>query len=143
MLENNKMATTSTEVTSIQRRNKVEKFTWRNHRYFVDFESRMHVEISKSNRCHNFHVDSPFKIDVVSTIFPRGISTSNRWRFDKDVSIQVMLIQSFHSFHLREHFQVSKIKTVQYFLVRALFQAISLSVFARKFFLAGLKQWSV
>ena len=32
-------------------------------------------------------MDSPFKIDVISTNFPRGISTSNRWRIDEDVSI--------------------------------------------------------
>ena len=77
------METASTEVTSIWRRNDIEKSTWRTHRYFVDFESRIHVEISTSNRCHNFHVDSPFKIDVVYTNFPRGISTSNRWRMTK------------------------------------------------------------
>ena len=81
------METASTEVTSIWRRNDIEKSTWRTHRYFVDFESRIHVEISTSNRCHNFHVDSPFKIDLISTNFPRGISTSNRWRIDEDVSI--------------------------------------------------------
>ena len=62
MLENNTIETASTEVTSIQRRNNVEKSKWKTHRYFVDFESRIHVEISTSNRCHNFHVDSPFKI---------------------------------------------------------------------------------
>ena len=61
--------------------------TWRTHRYFIDFESRIHVEISTSNRCHNFHVDSPFKINVISTNFPRGISPSNRWRIDEYVSI--------------------------------------------------------
>ena len=87
MLGNNTMETASTEVTSIRRRNNVEKSTWKTHRYFVDFESRIHVKISTSNRCHNFHVDSPFKIDVISTNFPRGISTSNRWRIDEDVSI--------------------------------------------------------
>ena len=81
------METASTEVTSIWRRNNVEKSTCRTHRYFVDFETRIHVEISTSNRCHNFHVDLPFKIDVISTNFPRGISTSNRWRIDEDESI--------------------------------------------------------
>ena len=45
------------------------KSRWRAHRYFVDFESRIHIETSTSNRCHNFHVDSPFKIDVISTKF--------------------------------------------------------------------------
>ena len=40
-----------------------------------------------SNRCHNFQVDSSFKIDEISTNFPRGVSTSNRWQIDEDVSI--------------------------------------------------------
>ena len=81
------MEKASTEVMSIWRRNNVKKSTWRTHRYFVDFESRIHVEISMSNRRHNFHVDSSFKIYVISTNFPRGISTSNRWQIDEDVSI--------------------------------------------------------
>ena len=85
------METASTEVTLISRRNDIEKSTWRTHRYFIDFESQIHVEISTSNRCHNFHVDSPFKIDVISTNFLRGISTSNRWRIDEDVSIGFVL----------------------------------------------------
>ena len=84
MLENDRMETTSTEVTSIQRRNDIEKSMWRTHRYFVDFESRIHVKMSTSNQCHDFHVHSPFKIDVTFTNFPRGISTSNRWLIDED-----------------------------------------------------------
>ena len=84
---NDIMETASKEVTSIQRRNDIEKSTRKTHRYFVDFESRIHAEISTSNRCHDFHMDSPFKIDVISTNFPRGISTSNRWRIDEDVPI--------------------------------------------------------
>ena len=90
MLGNNTMETASIEVTSIRRRNNVEKSTWKTHRYFVDFESRIHVEISTSNRCHNFHVDSPFKIYVISTNFPRGILMSNRWQIGEDVSIGLM-----------------------------------------------------
>ena len=85
MLENGRMETASKAATSIRRRNDTEKSTWRTHRYFVDFESRTHVEISTSNRCHNFHVDSSFKIDEISTNFLRGISTSNRWRINEDV----------------------------------------------------------
>ena len=77
MLENDRMETASTEVTSIFRRNDIEESTWRTHRHFADFESRIHVEISTSNRRH-IHVDSSFKIDVISANFPRGISTSNR-----------------------------------------------------------------
>ena len=78
MLENDTMETASKEVTAIRRRNDIGKSTWKTHPYFVDFESRIHVEISTSSLCHNFHVDSLFKIDVVSTNFPRGISTTNR-----------------------------------------------------------------
>ena len=81
------METASTEVTSVQRRNDMEKSTWKIHQYFVDFESRIHGEISTSNQCHSFRMDSPFKIDVISTNFPRGTSTSNRWRVDEDASI--------------------------------------------------------
>ena len=92
MLGNDRIETASTEVTSIRRRSDIEKSTWRTHRYFVDFESRIHVEISTSNRYHNLHVDSPFKIDVMSTNFPRGMSTSNRWRIDEDVSIGSFLM---------------------------------------------------
>ena len=87
MLGNDRMEATSTEVTSIRRRNDIEKSTWRTHSYFVDFESRIHVEISTSNRCHNFHADSPFKIGGISTNFLRGISSSNRWRINENVYI--------------------------------------------------------
>ena len=38
MLGNNTMETANTEVKSIQRRNNVEKSTWKTHRYFVDFK---------------------------------------------------------------------------------------------------------
>ena len=62
------------------------------HRYLVDFESRIHVEISSSNRRHNFHVDSYFEIDDISKNFLRGMSTLNRWRIDEDVPIGLLLI---------------------------------------------------
>ena len=81
------METASTKVTSIRRRSDIEQSTWRTHRYFVDFESRIHVDISTVNQCHNFHVDLPFKTDEISTNFSRGISTFNPWRIDEDVSI--------------------------------------------------------
>ena len=87
MLGNNTMETASTEVTSIRHRNNVEKSMWRTHQYFINFESRIHVEISTLNWYHNLHVDSPFKIYVISTNIPRKISTLNRWRIDEDVSI--------------------------------------------------------
>ena len=87
MLENDRMETASTEVRSIRRQNDIEKSTSRTHRYFVDHESQIYIEVSTPNRCHNFHVDLPFKIDVISAIFPRGTSMSNRWRIDEDVSI--------------------------------------------------------
>ena len=57
MLGNDTMETGITEVMPIRRRNDIEKSTWRSDRYFADFESRIHVEISTSNRCHNFHVE--------------------------------------------------------------------------------------
>ena len=69
MLENDRMKTASIEVTSIRRRNDIEKSTWRTHRCFIDFESRIHFEISTSNRCHNFHVNSSFKIDEILANF--------------------------------------------------------------------------
>ena len=58
MLGNDGIETAITGVTSIRRRKDIEESTWKTHRYFVDFESRIHVEISPSNRCHNFHVES-------------------------------------------------------------------------------------
>ena len=57
MLGNHRMETANTEVPSIPGRNDIEKSTRKTHRYFVDFESRIHVEIFTSNRCHNFPVD--------------------------------------------------------------------------------------
>ena len=87
MLENDRIESTSREVTSIRRRNDIEKSTRKTQWYFIDFESGIHVETSTSKRCHNLHVDSSFKIDVILTNFPRRISMSNRWRFDEDVSI--------------------------------------------------------
>ena len=85
------MKTASTEVMSIKRRNDLEKCTWKTHKYFADFQSRIHVEIFTSNRCHNFHVDSPFKIDEIPMNFLRVISTSNRWLANKDVPIRFAL----------------------------------------------------
>ena len=67
----------SLEVMSIQHRNDIEKSTWRTHQYFIDFESRIDMELSTSNRCHLFQVDSTFINDEVSTNFRRGISMSS------------------------------------------------------------------
>ena len=52
----------------------------------IDISSILKVE-STSNRFHNFHVHSPFKINVISTNFPCGNSTSNRWWIDENMSI--------------------------------------------------------
>ena len=82
MLGNDRMETLNTAVMSIRRRDDIEKYTWRTQRYFVNFESR-----TTSNRYHNFHVGSLFKIDEILTNFPRGISMSNRWRIDEEKSI--------------------------------------------------------
>ena len=87
MFENDRKETASKAVTSIRHQNDIEKSTWKTHRYVVNFESQIHVEIPTSNRHHNFHVDSPIKIDEISTNFPRGISTSNPWQSHEDVSI--------------------------------------------------------
>ena len=46
MLDNDKMETASKAVTPIRHRNNIENSTWRTDQYFVDFESRIHVEIS-------------------------------------------------------------------------------------------------
>ena len=69
MFENDRKETASKAVTSIRHWNDIEKSTWRTHRYLVDFESQIQVKISTSNRCNNFHVDSPFKTDEISTKF--------------------------------------------------------------------------
>ena len=39
------METESTKVMSIRRQNDIEKSTWGTHRYFVDLESRIRVEL--------------------------------------------------------------------------------------------------
>ena len=82
-------------VQKLHRFDDIEKPMWRTHLYFVDFENGIHVEISTSKRCHNFQVDSSFKIDIISTNFPRGISMSNRWRFHEDVSIGLLILNLF------------------------------------------------
>ena len=77
-----------------QREQKLRRFDGENPRgELIDISSILKVE-STSNRCHNFHVDSPFKINVLSTNFPHGISTSNRWRMDEDVPMGKELIFS-------------------------------------------------
>ena len=84
----------SLEVTLIPHRNDIEKNMWRTHQHFTDFESRINVELSMSNRCHSFQLDSPFIIGEISTDFQRGILMLNRWRVDKDVSIGYNIFQS-------------------------------------------------
>ena len=90
MLGNNRMETTyavlcrfDVETTKKNPRGKI-----------IDISSILKVEstlkFSASNRCHNFHVDSPFKVEEISTKFPRRISASNQWRINKDVSIGLL-----------------------------------------------------
>ena len=67
MFENDRKELASKEVTSIWHRNGMEKSTWKADRYFVDFESRIHVEISTSNRCHSFTYQNRWNLDEVST----------------------------------------------------------------------------
>ena len=64
------MKTASTEVTSIRRRNDIEKTMRKTHQYFINLKIRTYIKISTLNWCHNFLVDSPFKIHVISTNFP-------------------------------------------------------------------------
>ena len=68
MLGNDTMETVSTEVVSIRRWNDREKSTWKTHRYFVGFDSRVHLEFSSSNRYSNFHVEVRHRIDVFSLL---------------------------------------------------------------------------
>ena len=77
MFQNDRKETATKTGMSIRHQNDIEKSTCKTHLYFVDFESRIHVEVSMSNQCHNFHVNSPFKIDEISTNFPPGIWTIN------------------------------------------------------------------
>ena len=46
MFENDRKETVSKAVTSIRHHNNTEKSTWKFHQYFVNFESRIHIEIS-------------------------------------------------------------------------------------------------
>ena len=63
------------------------KTAWRTHQYFIDFESRIDIQLSTSNRCHSFHVHSHFLIDEISMNFWCRNSISNRCQIDKNVSI--------------------------------------------------------
>ena len=56
--------------SSIRRRNS----TWKVRGYYIDFESRINVEIMTSIRRGYFDVDSTFKIDEISMSSPRGES---------------------------------------------------------------------
>ena len=48
--------TSSLEVTLIRHRSNIEKLTWRTHRYFINFKSRIDFELSTLSRCHPFHL---------------------------------------------------------------------------------------
>ena len=77
------METASTEVTVIQRRNDMEKSTWKTRRYFVDFESRIHVKISTSNQFPRvFAFQNQLNL-------PETFHVEFRWRIDKDGSIEL------------------------------------------------------
>ena len=70
MLEVDRMETATTEVTSIWRRNDIENSTWRTHRYFVDFESRIHVEIPRRIESSNppYQITNCFSMSYDSSI---------------------------------------------------------------------------
>ena len=61
------------------------KSTWKVRRNYINFETRIHVEIKTSIRRGSLNVDSTFKIDEISMSSPRGVSnvvlTSNRRNF--------------------------------------------------------------
>ena len=55
------------EVTLIGHRNEIEK----THRFFIDFQSQIYVELFIPNHCLPFQVDSGFIIDEVLADFRR------------------------------------------------------------------------
>ena len=71
------------EVTLIGHRNEIEK----THRYFINFQCQIYVELFILNHCLPFQVGSVFIIGEVLTDFRREISMLNRCLMDEDVSI--------------------------------------------------------
>ena len=59
-------------------------------------------------------ISSILKVNQISTNFPRGISASNRWRIDKDVSIDECFVVISHTFPKIEntHPKIDKIQLV-------------------------------
>ena len=59
--------------------------TWNVRGNYINFETRIYVEIMTSIRRGNLYMDSTFKIDEISIISPPGlfyvVSTSNRRNF--------------------------------------------------------------
>ena len=84
MFEIDREETVSKAVTSIWHGNNIEKSTWKTDRYFGDFESRFHVEISTLKRCHNFDVDSHFKISETQWTFPMEF---RRWIYGESIKM--------------------------------------------------------
>ena len=52
---------------------RLQNSTWHVCRDFINFETRLHVEIATSIRPGNFNVDLTFKIDEISKSFARTI----------------------------------------------------------------------
>ena len=75
------METTSTEVMSIWHRNDIEKSTWRSHRYFVDFESRIHVELMWIEFPRGFAVQNECNFNELSTWNFDVKLMANGWRY--------------------------------------------------------------
>ena len=71
------------EVTLIGHQNEIEK----THRYFINFQSQIYVELFIPNHCLPFQVDSIFIIDEVLTDFRHEILMFNRCLMDEDVFI--------------------------------------------------------
>ena len=57
---------------------------------------KVEFTLSTLNRCHVFQVNSSFITDEISTKFWRGISMSNRWRIDEDMSIGNVVLNHQH-----------------------------------------------
>lgn len=68
----------------------VDSTSWRTGRCSIDFESRIGVELSTSNKCHPFHNDWSFIINEIPMSFCRKLSMPNRQQIDEDVSIECM-----------------------------------------------------
>ena len=121
----------SLEVMPIRHRNNIEISMWKNRWYFINFESQIDVELNTWNWCHLFDVDLPSITDETSTNFQRGVSMSNRWRIDEDVSIGLLLRPLLWNIQNRN---VSKLRYYKWQIL----QIITVFLFSRPMYGANL-----